>query len=39
LIEIFDAFDVTPAYTKDTCRLELTATVAAQLIGDEATAH
>jgi hypothetical protein len=38
LIEIFDAFDVTATYTKDTRQLELTATVAPQLIGEEATA-
>ena len=38
LIEIFGAFDVTATFTKDTRRLELTATVAPQLIGGEAMA-
>ncbi len=34
-IEIFEAFDVTATYTKETRQLELTATVAPQLIGEE----
>ena len=39
LIEMFDAFDVTATYTKDSRRLELSATVAPELRGDgEATA-
>lgn len=38
LMEIFDAFDVTATYSKDTRHLELSATVAPQLIGEEATA-
>lgn len=38
LIEIFDAFDVTATYSKDTRHLELTATVAPQLIGEEGKA-
>jgi site-specific DNA recombinase len=39
LMEMFDAFDVTATYTKDTRRLEISATVTPELRGsDEATA-
>ena len=38
LIEIFEAFDVNATFKKDTRQLVLTATVAPQLIGGEATA-